>query len=107
MILRRSIRISNKNLPKPDDGSSFFIMKTAVCAKAFNELTKTAFALFLYIYSYGREGCEFGLSQTHFLNTYKCSVPSYKKAFHELVDKGYLKENKKGYYDFDLKGEGV
>lgn len=101
--LRRSIKIKNKSLPHGSK-ECFFIMKNSICENAANELTHTGFLLFLYIYMRGGEGYEFGLSRTHFINVFTCDVASYKKAFHELVDKGYLIENEQGCYDFSAKG---
>ena len=97
---QRLIKIYKSNYGK----SNFCILGTDEVRRAMNNLSGTAFKLYVYLMA-NNDDFEFWLSYSHVHKTTGLSKSSYQRAFRELTEKGYLVphyERKNLYTAYDV-----
>lgn len=82
-------------------GKAFLSIFNEVVEDASRDLKgEIPFKLFIYLAS-NKDNYDFDFSSTYFRDLYGCSIDATKRAFNQLVERGYLVPNEKGTkYEF-------
>ena len=93
---QRKITVKKESIKDGD----FLTLNRLSFEKALCDLTHGALRLYLYL-SGNADNFEFWLSKSHLCNTTGLSRSSYKRAFAELMQKGYIIGNNNSYIFYE------